>query len=88
MKKKPNKLTPEEDKKVHAIIVTHMENMVEELNTVNDKNKFSGFEKVASTVLYGTAIAIQDGYKVEIKLDVSDDDTGKVFFDGTPINLN
>ena len=88
MKKKPNKLTTEEDKMVHAIIISHMQNMVEELNTVNNKNKFTGFEKVASSVLYGTAIAIQDGYKVEIKLDVSEDDTGEIFFDGTAINLN
>ena len=84
----PNKLTEEEDKIVHAIIISHMQNMVEELNTVNKKNKFTGFEKVASNVLYGVAVAIQEGYKVEIKLDISEDNTGKVFFDGTPINLN
>ena len=88
-KKTPlNKLTEEEEKEISVIINTHMNNMIEELNTVNKKNKFTGFEKVGEAVLFGVAIAIQEGYKVEIKLDISLEDEQQIFFDGNPINLN
>lgn len=94
--KKLNKLTVKEEKKLSEIISTHMKNMVTELNTINAKNTFTGFEDIGKLVLFGAAIALQDGYKVDIKLDIFKDDDddddnneGKeLYFDGEPINLN
>lgn len=90
-KKVPNKLTDEENKSIYSIIESHMNNMVEELNNVNSKNSFTGFEQIGQLVLFGAATALQDGYNVTIKLDIiPEEEDGKkmLFFDGIPINLN
>ena len=91
MKKKnlPNKLTDEEHKLINIIISHHMDNMVKELNTVNTKNTFTGFENVGELVLSGISIALQDGHKISIKLDIfPDEEETNFYFNGVPINLN